>query len=251
MTAIFSVILAFMLSIGSGFTQNVNICQKPHLGLKFENRSLHQVQSLENAKQQPFLRVFIKNSLLMVEFISVDPINNKKEAFINPHLWYLYAYYQNNPVTYLDPDGREEEKSIWQKLKDVAGKVMPKNMLPNTMQMEGWEQTTDEYDKKIEKAKKIVLFIGGALVIIDIATGGDSNEPFNEEQRALIDMAKKDKKKGISQKDAEAYKDLGSEADVDVRGPEAHPERKHGKKPHIHVGPINHIPVKEDKKDEK
>jgi RHS repeat-associated protein len=39
-------------------------------------------------------------------FISVDPVINKQEALYNPQLWNLYAYCQNNPVTYLDPDGR-------------------------------------------------------------------------------------------------------------------------------------------------
>jgi len=39
-------------------------------------------------------------------FISVDPIINKGEAFSNPQLWNLYAYCRNNPITYLDPDGR-------------------------------------------------------------------------------------------------------------------------------------------------
>jgi hypothetical protein len=57
-------------------------------------------------------------------------------------------------------------------------------------------------------------------------------------------MAKKDKKTGITQGDAQTYKDLGKEAGVPVRGPEAHPNRPHGKNPHIHVGPVDHIPVK-------
>jgi len=120
MTPIFSVTLAFMLSIGSGFNQNVNISQKPYLELKFENRSLHQVQILKNDKQKTVLRVFIKNSRLMVEFIPVDPLINKKEALINPQLWYLYSYCQNNPITYLDPDGRifkeSSKEEIYQKV---------------------------------------------------------------------------------------------------------------------------------------
>lgn len=39
-------------------------------------------------------------------FISTDPIINKEEALYNPQLWNLYSYCRNNPVTYLDPDGR-------------------------------------------------------------------------------------------------------------------------------------------------
>ncbi len=39
-------------------------------------------------------------------FNSVDPVINKKEALYNPQLWNLYAYCNNNPITYYDPDGR-------------------------------------------------------------------------------------------------------------------------------------------------
>lgn len=45
-----------------------------------------------------------------------------------------------------------------------------------------------------------------------------------------------------------AYKDLGKEAGVPVRGPESHPGRPMGQQEHIHVGPVNHIPVKPDPK---
>jgi hypothetical protein len=65
-------------------------------------------------------------------------------------------------------------------------------------------------------------------------------------QSALIDMAKRDKHLGISTDDAQAYKQLGDEVGVEVRGPEAHPGRPYGKNPHIHVGPVDHIPVDDD-----
>jgi len=49
--------------------------------------------------------------------------------------------------------------------------------------------------------------------------------------------------------DTQAYKDLNKELpdpfpSNKVRGPEAHPKRKHGKNPHGHVAPIDHIPIK-------
>ena len=42
-------------------------------------------------------------------FISVDPIINLKKALTNPQYWNLYAYCGNNPITYIDPDGRHVE----------------------------------------------------------------------------------------------------------------------------------------------
>jgi len=75
-------------------------------------------------------------------------------------------------------------------------------------------------------------------------SGGDKRN--TAEQTALIKMAKTDKKTGISQGDAKAYKELGGEAGVKVHGPESHPNRPapSSREPHIHVGPVNHIPVK-------
>lgn len=68
------------------------------------------------------------------------------------------------------------------------------------------------------------------------------------EQSALIDMAKRDKRSGVTPGDAQAYKELGKEVGVPIRGPEVHPNRPHGKEPHIHVGPVDHIPVRPERK---
>jgi hypothetical protein len=49
----------------------------------------------------------------------------------------------------------------------------------------------------------------------------------------------------------EAHKELNAELPEPfpsnkVRGPGSHPNGRHGKEPHGHVGPVNHIPIKED-----
>lgn len=41
-------------------------------------------------------------------FNSTDPVISKKEALVDPQRWNLYAYCRNNPITYLDPDGKRE-----------------------------------------------------------------------------------------------------------------------------------------------
>lgn len=73
----------------------------------------------------------------------------------------------------------------------------------------------------------------------------------SEEKEALVGMAKKDKKIGISKGDMKGYFDLNKElpdpfAEGQVRGPEAHPDRPspQAKRLHGHVGPVDHIPVK-------
>ena len=64
-------------------------------------------------------------------------------------------------------------------------------------------------------------------------------------------MAKRDKKTGMTKGDMEAYKELNRELpdkfpSTKVRGPEVHPNRPHGKEPHGHVGPVDHIPILPD-----
>jgi RHS repeat-associated protein len=39
-------------------------------------------------------------------FSTVDPVLDQSEAMLNPQLWNRYAYGRNNPLRYVDPDGR-------------------------------------------------------------------------------------------------------------------------------------------------
>jgi RHS repeat-associated protein len=76
-----------------------------------------------------------------------------------------------------------------------------------------------------------------------------STKRFSDEKQALVDMAKKDKRSGITPEDMQAYKDLNKELfdpfpSNKVRGPEIHPDRNF-KKLHGHVGPVDHIPIKD------
>jgi len=60
-----------------------------------------------------------------------------------------------------------------------------------------------------------------------------------------VDLAREAKKKGgVSLSEAEILKQWAKETDLPARGPESHPKRLVGKKPHLHVGPVDHIPVK-------
>lgn len=72
---------------------------------------------------------------------------------------------------------------------------------------------------------------------------------FSSGKQALIEMARADRRRGITPEDMQAYKDLNRGLSDPfptnkVRGPEAHPAgAPHSRQPHGHVGPVNHIPI--------
>jgi hypothetical protein len=95
------------------------------------------------------------------------------------------------------------------------------------------------------------------MAAVAAKTARKSEKAFSAEKQALVEMAKLDKKLGgMTPGDMDAYKDLNkglSDAfpKNQVRGPEAHPLRTPnstpgpGQLPHGHVGPVDHIPIKE------
>ncbi len=64
------------------------------------------------------------------------------------------------------------------------------------------------------------------------------------DQEAVIDLAQEAKTRGLSQSEAENLVEMGRQVGFEnSRGPETHPNRHVGKDPHIHIGPVRHIPV--------
>jgi len=93
---------------------------------------------------------------------------------------------------------------------------------------------------------------GGAALGAMAPIGAKS---FSSEKRALVEMAKRDKRTGMTGGDMQAYKDLNKALpdpfrSNQVHGPEAHPLRTPNSPPgpgqtlHGHVGPVNYIPIK-------
>ena len=78
----------------------------------------------------------------------------------------------------------------------------------------------------------------------------------SSEKAALVDMAKQDKRRGITAADVEAYGELNDELpdsfpEEKVRGPEAHNSGlPSSQAPHAHVGPVDHIPVTDVTRDD-
>jgi RHS repeat-associated protein len=131
---------------------------------------------------------------------------------------------------------------------------------PDTLH-EGGEILTG--DRKLSEAPRILIWLGletaaSRFLPRFLRKSAKKQErldatakPFSDEKSALVDMANQDKRTGMTADDMQAYKDLNRELPDPfprnrVRGPEAHPNRLHGKEPHGHVGPVKHIPVKED-----
>ena len=66
---------------------------------------------------------------------------------------------------------------------------------------------------------------------------------FSADQDALIQLAKGAQRTGVDATDARTLLTWAKELGLKARGPEIHPGRPWGQFPHIHIGPINHIPV--------
>lgn len=65
----------------------------------------------------------------------------------------------------------------------------------------------------------------------------------NPDQHALIELARDANRTGTTPAQANTLLQWAAEYGVPGRGIESHPGRPHGQYPHIHIGPINHIPV--------
>ena len=66
----------------------------------------------------------------------------------------------------------------------------------------------------------------------------------SDDAAALIKLAKRAKDTGISVDDAKTLLKWAKEYNVPARGPEIHPNRPKVNFPHIHIGPVKHIPVR-------
>jgi hypothetical protein len=81
--------------------------------------------------------------------------------------------------------------------------------------------------------------------------GFDAARRFSKEKEALIDMARRDQRTGVTRADMEAYRELNKSLpdpfpSNKVRVDEGHSRRgRHAQRPHGHVGPIDYIPIKD------
>jgi hypothetical protein len=106
----------------------------------------------------------------------------------------------------------------------------------------------DEVERRVYQAtgvgpesKEVVAGLIGALR----AAAEAKSKKFTSDQQAVIDLAKNAKRRGVTRGEAETLIQWGKEYGLPVRGPESHPGRKF-KDPHLHIGPVDHIPIVDD-----
>jgi hypothetical protein len=144
-----------------------------------------------------------------------------------------YAYSLNNPVKYNDPSGH----CIWDLcIMEGIGLVELAIMAVATV-------ATIEATRpgRPEAFAQSVYDLGEQT--INGINAVFANQRNDENQEALVDLAKEAKKKGgVSEDEAQTLVEWGKEYNVPSRGPETHPDRPFNN-PHIHVGPVGHIQV--------
>ena len=198
----------------------------------------------------------------------------------------LYEYVGNNPLSRADADGHCDPNggncSVWDHIAGVVGGAL--NIVPQTINAVGQFQnaimapfTSYRVDMVPEiqvdtHASQGGIDLGNAAVIAAPIAGeaaalktagtaagavettsaaGATSKVFSAEKQALVDMAKTDKRLGMSSADMQAYKDLNKTLPDPfpankVRGPESHPSGlPSSQQPHGHVGPVDHIPIKD------
>jgi RHS repeat-associated protein len=104
------------------------------------------------------------------------------------------------------------------------------------------------YNLEVSGAHTYFVGDSGAWVHNMCAAPRRGGLQFNPQQAALVDLARDARRSGVNVRDAQTLRCWAKEYSVGYRPKlsapsEAHPGRPFGQHPHIHVGPVSHIPV--------
>ncbi len=78
----------------------------------------------------------------LYRFISVDPIVNKSDAIVNPLSWNLYMYCRSNPITFLDPDGKDSILGINSDVRPGVNLISAGHAWISVLNLNNLEKTT-------------------------------------------------------------------------------------------------------------
>ena len=170
-------------------------------------------------------------------FITKDPIGLL--GGINP-----YIYVNNNPTNYIDPYGNIALDAPISIAIGLAALYITNPEFRKAMET--------ALERGVNRIKEISEEIASQCPLFtkNEEKSEEDSKKHTPEQEALVELAKEAAKNGANEEDAETLVEWGQEYGFpNSRGPESHPNRgEGGSQEHIHVGPINHIPVKRDEK---
>ncbi|MCK6486078.1 MAG: RHS repeat-associated core domain-containing protein [Phycisphaerae bacterium] len=154
-----------------------------------------------------------------------------------------YVHTANLPTMAADPDG----KLFW-----VAA-IVAAALIIDAVADNAWAPEPRLTDLDIETGNaynEVDKIVGVGCVALSfllfppMATSS-AGVRFTPDQSALIDLAKgASARGGVTREEARILREWACEYGVPFRGPELHPGRPFGQFPHIHIGPVNHIPVR-------
>src|SRR5207249_8874003 len=64
-------------------------------------------------------------------FTTTDPVYTWRENLVDPQRWNRYAYGRNNPLRFVDPDGRELRTTELARMQEIAGQAGARLQIAN------------------------------------------------------------------------------------------------------------------------
>jgi len=168
-------------------------------------------------------------------FISKDSFKGVKN---DPQTLNRYVYTANNPVNRTDPSGKCFMACLalvplgWQ----VSGLALAAMTSYVMVEMDAGHAIADWAKATWDELTTLWS---------EDSTGSDPESlRHTPDQEALVELAKEARRAGVTNEEAGILEEWADEMGLPFRGPEEHPNRNYKDK-HIHLGPINHIPVVE------
>ena len=185
---------------------------------------------------------------MVARFISKDPFPGMltNSASLHP-----YVYAMNSPTNLTDPSGRFPPFDDWpQWVEGLLNATTTPVYAPAEEGQPGDLEDLMAYSEAcgtgsarpaIEQAYEGLWWVG----LLTPGGGAAKVARYTADQRALIQLAQEARRLrgGVTLDEVKILRQWATELKLPFRGPEMHPGRPFGRFPHIHLGPIDHLPV--------